>query len=491
MPSLPDDVLIPVFEILHRHRFPHCRLHSGRVEDSPIVLSHVCKQWRHVALSTSRLWSCLHVTIQQKSGYPGALDAFIERARDRPLSVMFICHGKEWEETWDDPGDHNNDVRWLEFQRTLWPRFRTCWDTILKQRRRIQSLAVFACQFEPIVHIQESLQKLSFSKLEYFHLQLHHGVDPPGVSNGRMSIRAPSLKHLRLHCLPIITDLYLYDHLTELVLDSFVCADNSSVLQALARAAPTLQSLTIRIFTFDQNDARVRSFPAITFPRLRSLYFDRVSTDGFPGHPLEDCIRKLLADAPALRIFHCYESISFNTAIIQDALPLSSVRYLTLVSGIRATNHDAHAVYWTNIFSTFHALEYLHVHDVDGVAETLRLFVLMDSHATPHRWPALQTLALPVLTQDEDVAKILLFLNHRLTIGHPIRRVVIFTKEPEEAAIHDPLRNALGLDRLQGLTVEWRNGGREVDALYPWDEERERPRFAPWRGLLAFDDQLN
>ncbi|KAF6763718.1 hypothetical protein DFP72DRAFT_873247 [Ephemerocybe angulata] len=87
---LPDDV--------YQEIFPYC-IPAGSYAtpnplEAPIVLTHVCRRWRHIAHSTPRLWSRLHM--DPLSIYYGNSEArsfptreWIERAAAVPFSLSF------------------------------------------------------------------------------------------------------------------------------------------------------------------------------------------------------------------------------------------------------------------------------------------------------------------------------------------------------------------------------------------------------------------
>ncbi|KAK7038538.1 hypothetical protein R3P38DRAFT_2906426 [Favolaschia claudopus] len=52
---------------------------------APLALSHVCRQWRDVALSSTELWDTLHVDLNAMA--PWLLEMWFSRAKERPLSL--------------------------------------------------------------------------------------------------------------------------------------------------------------------------------------------------------------------------------------------------------------------------------------------------------------------------------------------------------------------------------------------------------------------
>ncbi|KAK6969658.1 hypothetical protein R3P38DRAFT_2587449 [Favolaschia claudopus] len=70
--------------------FTHCLPNEGHVvpssSDAPLSLSHVCHQWREIALATSTLWTSLHV--DANTVVPGLLETWFPRAKERPLSLI-------------------------------------------------------------------------------------------------------------------------------------------------------------------------------------------------------------------------------------------------------------------------------------------------------------------------------------------------------------------------------------------------------------------
>ncbi|KAJ7453645.1 hypothetical protein B0H11DRAFT_1820317 [Mycena galericulata] len=57
----------------------------------PMVLLNICCAWTAIALSTPQLWESIHVFFPRPNGFARLLEAWLQRARNRPLSISF--HG--------------------------------------------------------------------------------------------------------------------------------------------------------------------------------------------------------------------------------------------------------------------------------------------------------------------------------------------------------------------------------------------------------------
>ncbi|TEB39435.1 hypothetical protein FA13DRAFT_1807919 [Coprinellus micaceus] len=83
--SLPEDILREVFvqclPITHNSTF------SPR--DAPVLLTHVCRRWRNVALSTPSLWCSLHVPLRLSQDFHSAMGVWLGHAGALPLSLSF------------------------------------------------------------------------------------------------------------------------------------------------------------------------------------------------------------------------------------------------------------------------------------------------------------------------------------------------------------------------------------------------------------------
>ncbi|KAJ7453704.1 hypothetical protein B0H11DRAFT_1621137, partial [Mycena galericulata] len=53
----------------------------------PILLLNICNTWTDIALSTPALWAAIRVVFPRPEGFPQLLRTWLQRARNRPLSV--------------------------------------------------------------------------------------------------------------------------------------------------------------------------------------------------------------------------------------------------------------------------------------------------------------------------------------------------------------------------------------------------------------------
>ncbi|KAG8221684.1 hypothetical protein J3R82DRAFT_1970 [Butyriboletus roseoflavus] len=84
---LPTELLIEIFLI--RTEDESTDLAIGQSYNSaPVLISHVCHNWRELALATSRLWS--FISYRTTQWIPLPLRVFLQRAENSPISFNFI-----------------------------------------------------------------------------------------------------------------------------------------------------------------------------------------------------------------------------------------------------------------------------------------------------------------------------------------------------------------------------------------------------------------
>ncbi|KAF8903869.1 hypothetical protein CPB84DRAFT_1773585 [Gymnopilus junonius] len=187
---LPDDALHEIFyHCLSTHRNP---IISS--SEAPVLLTHVCRKWRAIALSSPRLWSQLHITFSdayranlRPRDLEGASEAEVKELRARarvvlhnrctivetwlrrsgscPLSISVYylgCHGRALEDieaAVNDPDDLTNQL------------FRTL--SLFSDRCGTLELLMPAniyCKYEPLMSAPPS----AFRLLTTLRLNLYH-----------------------------------------------------------------------------------------------------------------------------------------------------------------------------------------------------------------------------------------------------------------------------------------------------------------------------
>lgn len=468
--SLPDDVFMEIFKILHQHDFPHCRLHSGRVADSPVVLSHVCRRWRSISLDMPSIWSCLHVTVDQTENHHLALETFAQRSRNQPLSVMFIdmsdrsqlpSGAQPWQPT---PYDGRTGSR-------------LCWQVILRNCARIRNLAICIDDEDMFEAVQDSLQGLCFPLLEYLGLMLAWQAFADEL-DGQLDIRAPALTHLRIYDLPIVSTMPLYDRLTELVLCKMVAFDQNDLMKIIPRISSTIERLTLGTFQFHVQDhpGSIR----LSFPRLRHLHLQSCRS---PRNSQRTLLGTILEHAPSLETFCAADDNSFMHEVCRAPFPLSSVRTVSL-----SQSFPLYPDAWRNIMDTFPAVETLDVNTTEGAALLRAVGHRSDENFRrdePPVWQSLRTIDVG-LDHYRDVEDLGVFLSHRAEMNLPLQTLNISMDDSDDdlrTYLHAVLaNNASGV-----VSVTYFDGGPRI--LGPWDYLNDRPRFAPWNGSWLFYDQ--
>ncbi|KAJ7025726.1 hypothetical protein C8F04DRAFT_1127358 [Mycena alexandri] len=87
---LPDDVVVEIFTA----SLPSDRNAVIVGAKSPLLLCHICRAWRNLAISTPRLWTSLHIvapeTPAQVEQLNGIVDSWLSRTGVLPLSISVV-----------------------------------------------------------------------------------------------------------------------------------------------------------------------------------------------------------------------------------------------------------------------------------------------------------------------------------------------------------------------------------------------------------------
>lgn len=475
--TLSDDILYAIFEAAYLHHFPHCRLYSGLPEDSPMVVTHVSKRWRQLALQLPSIWSCLHVTAEQtmRKGYIDVIRTFIQRSKTRLLSAMFICHNSKFAfshglSMGEATARHNAF-------RTHWPRFFTCWKAILAQHLRLRHLAVYCSYDKNLLHLCTLFNsKGSFPALKSLQVLQDYSIDVDEITYP-LEISAPRLRHLRAHVVqPAVSSIY--DRLTELTLDNFP----TELPAILEHVSSTLERLVLRMVFLRSTTARPQLRESLTLPRLRYLgissHVEEEAEDVEDNTPL---LTALLRAALNLETFHLTTTSQYFDVFETASRSPISFRSLRSMMLHFDDEDSLPRESWSPFTTAIPAVEDLHIFDVAAskclstVAETS-----IDSHV---EWPKLHALAISVLTA-EELEAVAAFLRHRVEIQHPLEGLTLMCSSKD----HAQLSQHWGAEADRPV-VQWKLDQALYDPFDPWDTSSDRPSFTSWDESLEFVDQ--
>ncbi|KIK97582.1 hypothetical protein PAXRUDRAFT_136017 [Paxillus rubicundulus Ve08.2h10] len=199
---LPSELLTEIFLI--RAEDESADLAVGLpYNPAPVLISHVCRKWRELALATWRLWSFISYRTPRWKARP--LFVFLERSGNSPIIFNFIASPAS--------PSSNQDIPALEEEeRTTSERII---DALKPQSHRVRSFT-FECGFAK--SMEEVLKAISqpyrqFYKLESLDLALStldptfegtHLLTYDALSVGSPGDEAGVLKHLRLQQMPLI-----------------------------------------------------------------------------------------------------------------------------------------------------------------------------------------------------------------------------------------------------------------------------------------------
>ncbi|KAJ7320799.1 hypothetical protein DFH08DRAFT_387418 [Mycena albidolilacea] len=88
--TLPNEIVCEIF-VHFLPPYPICPPPTDPL--SPILLTHICRGWREIALASPVLWRAIHI-----SGNDDLVSTFLSRSVLRPLSI----HLNEWRQPFDD-----------------------------------------------------------------------------------------------------------------------------------------------------------------------------------------------------------------------------------------------------------------------------------------------------------------------------------------------------------------------------------------------------
>ncbi|KAJ3835398.1 hypothetical protein EV361DRAFT_387945 [Lentinula raphanica] len=276
--QIPEEVLAEIF----LHCLPTDRNFAIRsLDEAPLLLTTICRDWRRVALDTPRLWSTLHVYLpshlstQAISRRAAGISTWLGRSGTLPLSISFRAKLSYQEFPDEAPDDQ-------------WPPVLT--DDV---KSFICALTSFGHRFSdlflslPVPHLtlfDECSANCRFSSLHTFHVQdadfYHYPAGPIPGGDARLTsllTRTTALRGLGISdgfcvdsgylALPVdwelLTDLYLRHH------DDLGLVPRE-VLRIIQRT-PNLRNLHIRLTISQEHPLDSAAILNIMLPRLVNL----------------------------------------------------------------------------------------------------------------------------------------------------------------------------------------------------------------------------
>ncbi|KAJ7457953.1 hypothetical protein B0H11DRAFT_2062038 [Mycena galericulata] len=296
----------------------------------PMVLLNICRAWTAIALSTPQLWNSIHVVFPRPEGFTGLLEAWLQRARNRSLSISL--RGSFGEDVGTIVRRHTQHLRKLEVYLDgedveLLSRIGPC--------PSLTTLKIGAIICEP---------DLSWSVIKYSALHMLtilqlapnlvectlEGISPtffPDSHNSADIIILPSLRRLNFWS---ILDSPSYD----------------KILRNLT--LPALQTLALRMFAISLND--LIAFLKRSSPPLLGLTIDASDSDFI--HFLNDFPR-LAPTLECLELYYPYPDAAKQLFALLSASPshfLPNLRSLHVYANNYSLSISEST--WTNVLHT-------------------------------------------------------------------------------------------------------------------------------------------
>ncbi|KAF8996420.1 hypothetical protein BDQ17DRAFT_1364403 [Cyathus striatus] len=135
---LPNEILSYIFLIA-------CESSSGE-ESDPVTLSHVCRRWGHVALSTGKIWTRIVLTYPCSPSQLSRALAFLDRSRQSPLDILIDLRDPDWD--WEED---EYQSEWTELELIL--------RSLLAHVHRWRRFELLNDTWSPIYHFLRSTAK--------------------------------------------------------------------------------------------------------------------------------------------------------------------------------------------------------------------------------------------------------------------------------------------------------------------------------------------
>ncbi|KAI0687710.1 hypothetical protein BC835DRAFT_390672 [Cytidiella melzeri] len=131
--TLPDELLALILEEACIHNFSLCCHYRKYKVEQSIIVSHVSRRWRDLALAMPKIWQCIHLTSPGPPLYDNVIKLYLARSGQAPLSIVVA------DDTFDGDFEEPSVQPWLEQDRSM----RRCWALLCTAGPRWTLCALF------------------------------------------------------------------------------------------------------------------------------------------------------------------------------------------------------------------------------------------------------------------------------------------------------------------------------------------------------------
>ncbi|KAF7352427.1 F-box domain-containing protein [Mycena venus] len=345
-----DQIVYPVLTLppeITSEIFVHClpaerQLDIVNPKEAPLLLMHVCRLWRKIAVSTPELWTSFDLDVGWPE--PNLLEVgetWFERARERPISVKLSSCGLL------------SDIDHIDlFMTKLWGRSRG-----IRELELNIAVEDFDVIDTPVPG--HNFRALQFRKLQKLSVHLQEGLGGPAIDRGPLSLfhDAPILSEVLISEVPSSLITLPWAQLTQFTGEVYTIAE---CLEAL-RLMPSLTHCAFAAFdlspsssprSFSQSSVAMNADPeSFTHPNVRHLQlFSSTSDSGLLADSV--CVLAFLT-LPALQTLEIRGVKDYDQTVIDSFLSRSSppLRRLS-ISPLDSQKGSTHLSSLTESFTT-------------------------------------------------------------------------------------------------------------------------------------------
>jgi hypothetical protein len=375
----------------------------------PELLSHVCRQWRRIALSTPLFWT--HIETSPFSRSDSMLDAYLERSKDCPVDVHYH-------------DDDNSEAQNTFMPEIPAPAVNRLIDKLIPHIHRCRRLYIATEVTDACKLISGRLQALTCPALEQFVITVR--IPPLGDnSDGNptpfrvFAGGAPLLSSVTLQGISVNSCFPPMANVTSLVL-----ADNATGFTTFHKMISTMPALTS--LSIEGEVVKLTSTNNVDAVQLRSLTHLRIAfptIDEDAQYAVNFCglfvTPKL--DTLDLDLLTPMELSDFAHWVISAGYPL--------LRSLRLRLWQSHRPIDKTLFAAFPRVSHVDL-GRDHVDDILQLLVDADKESPGEPlWPSLTKLDIFSDRRRNDVDVLCSLVSSRQAIGRPLQAVCISCRQ--------------------------------------------------------------